>query len=185
MSKFVGHIEPSAAPFDNAKVRNTQSENTGSAVQLLRRQHALSRRPLQFTLRSLLLCTGFVACLAWLVQFIIRTEPLGIPIVMHIWFLVLWTSVIGGAIFTENAWSYLVAGLIGVLLASPLLIDIYINDLEPIPLLAGWSTSFAFAVFANLGGAVWCMRHKYQRTAALNLMAFLFSILLVATHVGF
>src|SRR5262249_10853186 len=76
---------------------SNHSENQGFMLWLLRRHQSLGKTPLQFTLQSLLVCMGYFGCLLWMIQFIVRTQPLDIPIVMHLWFLMLWTSAIAGA----------------------------------------------------------------------------------------
>src|SRR5262249_763675 len=157
-----------------------QYQKPGFVARLLRKQQSLGQSHLQFTTRSLLLGTGYVACLVWLLQFIVRSEPLGIPLFMHLWFLALWISVIGGSIVAEDAWWYLVAGLIGVGFSSPLLLNIFANDLEPIPLTTGWATSFSFAMFANLGGAIGCFRNRQERMAVLNAVVFTISFAVIS-----
>src|SRR5262245_7076616 len=123
-------------------------ENPGSATQLLGGQPALDKPRVQFTTQSLLLCMGYLGCLIWLVQFIFRAETVRIPLFMHLWFVVLWTSVVYGTFMLQNASPYVIAGMIGVGLTSPVLIDIFLQDFEAIPLVTGWSASFIFAMFA-------------------------------------
>lgn len=156
-----------------------QYQDLGVVARLLRKQQALGRSPMQFTLGALLLGVGYLGCLIWIVRFIIQSEPLGIPFFLHLWFLVLWTNVVGGAFVSHDAWRYIVGGIIGVGLASPFLIDVFIHDFEAIPLVTGWSTSFVFAMFANLSGGISCFHNGRQRIAVLNVAAFVFSIVII------
>jgi hypothetical protein len=161
-----------------------KQEELGVVTQLVRRQQALVRPRLQFTMRTLLIGTAYFACLVWLVQFIVRTEPLGIPIYMHLWFLFLWISAITGAYISQDAWWYFMGGAIGLALGSPILLDIYVHDLTALPLVTGWSSSFVFAMFANLGGGIHGFRTDRQSLALVNTAAFLFSAAVIAIYVS-
>jgi hypothetical protein len=74
------------------------------AARLARRQRELARRPLQFSLRSLLAATALIGVLVWLVTFLARTQPLGIPLALCLLLLGLWASVIVGAVVSQSAW---------------------------------------------------------------------------------
>jgi hypothetical protein len=135
----------------------------------------------QFSLQSLLLATGYFCAMIWLVLYLIRNAPLSIPIYLHLGFVALWTCAIGGAAISNNASAYLTGGLIGLLAASPILLGIYVNDLDSIPIFTAWAMSYAFALTANLGGAIACVRDDQLWFAALGVSASsLGSVLLLA-----
>jgi hypothetical protein len=148
-----------------------QGESRSLVARLLRRQRALNSAPLQFSLQSLLLATGYFCAMIWLVLYLIRNAPLGIPIYMHLGFVLLWVSVIGGAAVSNNAWAYFLGGLIGLGAALPVLLAIYVHDLESIPVLTAWATSYAFAMSANVGGAIACVRNDQLWIAAFAVSA--------------
>jgi len=148
-----------------------QGESRSLVSRLLRRQRSLSSSPMQFSLQSLLLATGYFCAMIWLVLYLMRNAPLSIPLYMHLGFVALWVCAIGGAAISNNASAYLAGGLIGLLAASPILLGIYINDLDSIPVVTAWAASFGFAMSANLGGAVACVRNDQLWLAALGVSA--------------
>jgi hypothetical protein len=156
-----------------------QSETRSLVSRLLRRQRALNKTPLQFSLQALLLATGYFCAMIWLLLYLVRNAPLGIPIYMHLGFVALWVSAIGGAAISNNAWAYFTGGLIGLVAASPVLIGIYVNDLETIPVVTAWATSYAFAMSANLVGAIACVRHEQLWCAFLAVSAGMLGFVLV------
>jgi len=152
-------------------MNHEQSETRSLVSRLLRRQRALNRMPLQFSLQSLLLATGYFCATIWLLHYLVRNAPLGIPMYMHLGFVALWVCAIGGAAISNNAWAYFIGGLIGIVAASPALIGIYFNDLETIPVATAWSTSYAFAMSANLAGTIACVRNEQLWCAFLGIAA--------------
>ena len=144
-------------------------------ARLIGKQRDLARKPLQFTWQSLLIAVALMVVLAWLVQFLARTQPFDIPLAVHFVFLGLWTSAIVGAFVSRSAWWYFVGGIAGNVLASPLYIMmLYFSEPSDLDVLGVilFFMLYTFAVFACFSGAIWCFRVGRAWMGVENIAAF-------------
>lgn len=156
-----------------------RDEHRAFVTRLLRRQRVWTYRPIQFSLRSSLVGVTLFCVLVWLSNLIVRTRPDEIPPAVHVWLLALWISLILGCVVPKSAQWYLATGVMGVCLASPILIVIYVHDLNDIPLVTIWSVLFAFGMFAHLGGGIARIAEDRTALGAAHLALFVLSVVAI------
>ena len=152
-----------------------QDDDRAFVTSLLRRQRTWTERPIQFSLRSLLLGVVLLCILVWCSNAFIQTRPQEIPLACHVWLLVLWIALFVAMLISKNGRWHVIAGIVGVCLISPVLIAIYVNDLADIPLITIWSLLFAFGMGAHLGGAVAGIVEDRATLTSVHLTLFLIS----------
>jgi hypothetical protein len=150
-----------------------QSQNRLLVARLLRRQRQMNARPIQFSLRSLLI--GITILCLWLGLTAVR--PADVPLFFHYWVTALWVGIIVGVLVSRNALSYFVGGAAGNVLVSPLTFFILHHDRNSAwPLQTLWWMSFVFATCASLTGGIYCLWRGKVLTPPPNIVAFAVSV---------